>query len=346
MREAMHISEKKAEPLLPRKRLGRTGFELSIVGVGGWLGLLFDPKKVGGGNFGAVTDDRAAREAAAEEAVRRAISLGINYFDTAPMYSGGEAERVLGVGLNALSPTERQGLFVSSKVGAHPEIPKGYDADSIRWSLDRSLKKLHTSRLDIVFIHDPESDAHMDQMLGPGGAVEALEALKAQGVVGAIGLGVRIHRFLRRAVESGRFDAILPSYDYTPIRNSAGPVIELAYRNNVGVVSASPYMAGLLAGIHPDQAAAKRPVDIAGDLARARALWYWAQEHEVDLGAVAVQYNLRNDFITTTLIGPRDAGEIEANVRHATTPLPAGIWDELDTFLAELGPYSPGGEAQ
>src|SRR5258708_4761547 len=120
MREAMHTSEKKAEPLLPRKRLGRTGFELSVVGVGGWLGLLFDPKKVGGGNFGAVTDDRAAREAAAEQAVRRAISLGINYFDTAPMYSGGEAERVLGVGLNALSPTERQGLFVSSKVGAHP----------------------------------------------------------------------------------------------------------------------------------------------------------------------------------------------------------------------------------
>ncbi len=114
----------------------------------------------------------------------------------------------------------------------------------------------------------------------------------------------------------------------------------------MGVVSASPYMAGLLAGIHPDQAAARRKNDYPEDLVRARALWRWADEHGVDLGAVAVQYNLRNDHITTVLIGPRDAAEVEANVRHATTVLPPEIWDQLDDFLAALGPYAPGGEAQ
>jgi aryl-alcohol dehydrogenase-like predicted oxidoreductase len=211
---------------LPRRKLGRVGYELSIVSAGGWLGQLFDPAKAG--TWGGTTSDQAAREAAAEEAVRRAIALGINYFDTAPMYANGEAERLLGVGLKALSAAERQPLFVSSKVGAHPEIPKGYDHDTIMYSLERSLKKLHTEQLDIVYIHDPENDAHMDQMLGPDGAVETLEGLKAQGVVGAIGLGNRTHRVLRRAIESGRFDAILPSYDYTPIRDSAAPVIELA----------------------------------------------------------------------------------------------------------------------
>jgi D-threo-aldose 1-dehydrogenase len=338
------MSENRAGDL-PRRRLGRTGLELSVVSAGGWLGQLYDSSKPST-DFGRVTDDRAAREAAAEQAVRRAISLGINYFDTAPGYMGGEAERLLGIGLKALAPATRQGILVSSKVGTHPEIPKGYDADSVRWSLERSLKKLYADHLDIVFIHDPESDAHMDQILGPGGAVEILEALKAQGVVRAIGLGVRIHRFLRRAIESGRFDAILPSYDYTPIRNSAGPLIDLAYENHVGVVSASPYMAGLLAGIDPDLAAAKRTVEKGADLARAHALWHWAKEHGVDLGAVAVQYHLRNPHITTTLIGPRDAGEVEANIRHATARLPAGIWDELERLLATLGPYAPGGEAQ
>jgi D-threo-aldose 1-dehydrogenase len=331
---------------LPRRPLGRTGLQLSIVSAGGWLGQVVDPAKLGTGNFGAVTDDRAAREAAAEAAVRRALSLGINYFDTAPMYMSGEAERLLGVGLRALTPAERQGLFVSSKVGAHPELPKGYDRDSILYSLERSLKKLYTNHLDIVYIHDPESDAHMDQMLGPGGAVETLEALKAQGVVRAFGLGVRIHRFLRRAVASGRFDAILPSYDYTLIRNSAGPLIDYAYEHGVGVVSASPYLAGLLAGINPELAAARRKNDYPEDLARARALWRWAAEHEVDLGALAVQYHLRNPHITTTLIGPRDAGEVEANIRHATTVLPEAIWAELEAFIAALGPYAPGGEAQ
>jgi len=340
------IPEDQIQLALPRKPLGRKGFQLSVVSVGGWLGMLYNPEDAEAGSFGAVTQDRAAREAAAEAAVRRAVSLGINYFDTAPMYGQGEAERLLGVGLKALSTAERQGLFVSSKVGAPPDRPKAYDQDSRRWSLERSLKKLHTDHLDIVYIHDPETDAHMDQMLGPGGAVAALEALKAQGVVGAIGLGVRIHRFLRRAIESGRFDAILPSYDYTPIRNSAGPVIDLAFKNQVGVVSASPYMAGLLAGLDPDQAAARRRNDIPADLVRARALWRWAGERRLDLGAVAMQYSLRHPHISTVLVGPRDAGEVESNIRHATTRLPDDIWDELEAFVAELGPYAPGGEAQ
>lgn len=114
----------------------------------------------------------------------------------------------------------------------------------------------------------------------------------------------------------------------------------------MGVVSGSPYLAGLLAGLHPDQAAARRQYDIPADLARARALWRWADEHKVDLGAVAVQYNLRNPHITTTLVGPRDADEVEANIRHATTVLPDGLWDKLEAFMAALGPYAPGGEAQ
>lgn len=331
---------------LPRKRLGRSGYQVSVVSVGGWLGMLYDPAKSGTGIWGGVTEDRAARDAAAIAAVRRAIILGINYFDTAPMYGGGEAERLLGVGLQALSPVDRHGIFISSKVGAHPERPRGYDTDTIRWSFDRSLQKLHTQHLDIVFIHDPESDAHMDQMLGRGGAVEALELLKTQGLVGAIGLGVRTHRFLRRAIESGRFDVILPSYDYTPIRNSAASVIELAGKHDVGVVSGSPYMAGLLAGIDPDLASAKRTADSTADLQRARALWRWAQERGVDLGAVAMQYELRNEHIATVLAGPRDVAEIETNIRHATTALPVAIWDELAAFLSELGPQPPGGEAQ
>jgi aryl-alcohol dehydrogenase-like predicted oxidoreductase len=97
------MSEVKTHPALPRNQLGRTGFQLSIVSAGGWLGLLYDPAKAG--TFGGVTDDRAAREAAAEQAVRRAIGLGIKYFDTAPIYSGGEAERLLGVGLRAMLAT-------------------------------------------------------------------------------------------------------------------------------------------------------------------------------------------------------------------------------------------------
>lgn len=330
---------------LPRRRLGRTGLELSVVAAGGWIGLPYDAQtQAHGPVWGGVTPDDALKEATAIAAVRRALELGINYFDTAPMYSGGEAERVLGLGLRALSRAERAGVFVSTKAGHHPARRFQYDAASVHWSLEQSLRHLHSDRLDIVYIHDPQTGAHMAQMLGPGGAVEALEGLKRQGVVGAIGLGVRTFRFLRQAIDSGRFDAILPSYDHTPIRNTLGPLLAHAAAHNVGVVYGSPYLAGLLAGLDPDVAAQRRPADSAADLARARALWRWARAREVDLGALAMQYSLRHPHITVVLAGPRDAAEVEANVRHATAPLPAGVWDALDAFTATLPPAGPGGE--
>ncbi|MCC7355010.1 MAG: aldo/keto reductase [Anaerolineae bacterium] len=318
---------------LPRRRLGSTPYEVTVLGVGGWLGLLDDPKA-----------DRTIKEAAAIEAVRRAVDLGVNYFDTAPGNGGGEAERHLGLGLKELGPEERAHLVVSTKVGTHPKRLNHYDAGSIFWSVEQSQRILYTDHIDLIFIHDPVTDAHMDQILGPGGAVEALEKLKAQGVIGAFGMGVPWHHFLRRAIADGRFDAILTSYDYNLVRASAGPLIEMAAALGLGVVNGSPYNAGLMA-MDPVVAAARRGQPRAGDLARARALWHWCRARGVELGAVAVQYSIRNERIAATLAGPRDPAEVEANVRHATTPLPPDIWEALDTFLATLGPWPQGGEA-
>jgi len=337
------------ETRLPRRRLGRTAYHLSVVGVGGWLGIVHDAAAQAsegtnpGGEIGTPAD-RATREQTAIDGVQRAIDLGINYFDTAPMYLDGEAERLLGIGLNALPATVREHVYVSTKVGWHPDRPHQYDAATIYWSLEMSLRQLFTDRLDIVHIHYPYTDAHMDQILGVDGAVEALERLKAEGVVGAISLGVRPHRFLQRAIRSGRFDAIMTTYDYHLTRSSAAAVIDEADANGVGVFNASPYNAGLLAGIDPEAAARVRPPNSPQDLAQAKELWAWAEQWGVDLGAVAMQYSLRNEKIAVTVAGPRNADEVEANVRHALTPLPPGIWQDLAEFLTTITPASPGGE--
>src|SRR5687768_6863770 len=318
---------------LPTRRLGRAGFEVSVLGIGGWLGRLEEPHFT-----------RADRERAAIDAVRRSVELGVTYFDTSPAYGpNGEAERHLGLGLKALAPAERRKLRISTKTGTHPERRNRYDADSTRWTVDRSLATLFSERVDLLLIHDPRDDADLNAALAPGGALEALESLKAQGVIGAIGLGVRTHRFLRRAIESDRFDAILTPYDYTLLRTSATPVIEMAASRGVGVVNGSPYAAGLIAGIDPDEAARRRAPLSAADLDRARRLWRWSRERDLDLGALAMQYSLRNASIAATLAGPRTADEVEANVRHATTPIPDATWTELDAFLRTLGPAAPGG---
>ncbi|MGH2369984.1 MAG: aldo/keto reductase, partial [Chloroflexota bacterium] len=294
---------------LPSRRLGRAGYQVTALGVGGWLGALDDPQT-----------SLAEREAAGIEAVRRAVALGITYFDTSPAY--GEAERFLGLGLRTLAPEERARLRIATKAGTHPERRHQYDADSIRWSVERSQQRLFADHIDVVLVHDPRHDADMDAVMGAGGALDALEGLKAQGVIGAIGLGVRTHAFLGRAVESGRFDVILTPYDYNLVRDSARPLIDLAATHDVGVINGSPYAAGVLAGLDPDEAARRRKPLTPQDLVRARALWRWCGERGVDLGAVAMQYSLRHPAIAVTLAGPRTAAEVEGNVRHATTPLP------------------------
>ena len=317
------------------RRLGRAGFEVSVLGIGGWLGRLEEPHFT-----------RADRERAAIDAVRRAVELGVTYFDTSPAYGPDcEAERHLGLGLKALSAAERGRLRISTKTGTHPERRHRYDADSTRWTVDRSLATLFSDHLDLILIHDPRDETDMDAALAPGGALETLEALKEEGVIGAIGLGVRTHRFLRRAIESDRFDVILTPYDYTLLRTSARPVIELAAARNDGVINGSPYAAGLLAGIDPDEAARRRTPLSPEDLDRARRLWRWCRDRELDLGALAMQYGLRHPDIAATLAGPRTAEEVEANVRHATSAIPESVWPDLDAFLTTLGPPSPGGEA-
>lgn len=320
-----------ADQTIPKRQLGRSGITVTALGAGGYLGLLPDPQS-----------PESAREAASVEAVRRAVDLGIGYFDTSPGY--GPAERYLGLGLRELSNCERTAITVSTKVGTHPQQRQQYDADAVRWSFDRSTQIL--GPIDIVYVHDPSTDEHMDQILDSGGAFQALENFRDEGAIRALGLGVRNHRFLRRAIHSGQCDVILPSYDYHPLRASAAPLFQLASELGVGVANASPYNAGLLAGPNLEAAARLRPPSDP-DMERARQLRDWCQERSIDLGVLAVQHNLRNAHIDTVLVGPRTVGEVEENVRHATTALPDEIWQELEEFTDLLRPSgSPGGESQ
>lgn len=316
---------------LPLRELGRTGVEVTPIGVGGFIGALTDE---------SASD--AQRLDAAVAAVRRAIELGVRYFDTSPAY--GTAERYLGAALSGLDDDVRSQLTVSTKVGTHPERRNAYARHDVRWCFDNSRALL--GPIDIVFVHDPASDEHMDAIVADGGAFGALEELKAAGEIRGLGLGVRNHRFLRRAIDSGRIDVVLPSYDFHPIRQSVAPVLDAAAAAGVAVVNGSPYQAGLLAGIDLDEAARRRPPDDA-DLERARRIYAWCEQRGVDVGAVAVQFSGRDERVGATLVGPRTVDEVESGVGHATAELPAGIWGELESLLADLQPPpAAGGEAQ
>ena len=302
---------------------------------------------LGGAFLGAARDrdnPPAERAQIATATVRAAIEFGINYIDTSPFYQDEVAERSLGIALRGLSAEQRRRVRVSTKVGTRSGMVGQYDGESVRRSLAISREALGRSYLDIVFVHDPASEQHMDQILSAGGAAEAIEELKAAGTVGALGLGVGNHRWQRRCMEDGRFDVVLLPYDYSPVRDSARSLIEVAREHDVGVVSASPYLRGLLAGPDPaDQAryGNQEPQDVE----RAAAVYAWCRERGVAVGALAVQFSTRNTGIGSTLVGSRDPFEIAASYRHATTLLPDDIWDEFDAAAALMPAAAAGGES-
>ena len=184
---------------LAKRRLGRTGLEVTEIGFGG-VG-------VGGLYGGDVTDRQAV------ETVEAVLASGINFLDTSPFYA--ESERRLGL---ALSGVPRGSYILSSKTGTHPDRWQDYTRDGTLWTVENTLKLLKTDRLDLLLVHDPET---MEPVLAPGGALETLEDLRRQGVISYIGLGQRRHDFHRQAIDTGRFDVILTYNDYHVTRTTA-----------------------------------------------------------------------------------------------------------------------------
>lgn len=297
---------------LPRRRLGRTHLEVTEIGCGG----------VAIGSFHAgeeVADDLAVAT------VRRALDAGINYLDTSPLYN--ESERRVGLALRALGGRP-PGLFLSTKTGTHPSRRYDYSGEATRWSVEHSLRLLGVDQVDLLLVHDPPT---MEPVLAPGGALDALERMRQEGKLRAIGLGCRPHEHHRQAIRSGRFDVILTFADYNLVRQSAAPLIDEAHAAGVGVLVAQVIAGGQLAGPDPllNERMRARP-----ESAEAHAWWVWARDRGLPLQAVAIQWVLRNPKVGCVLIGPRTPEEAAENVAMATYPLPAGIWAEVDDRIA------------
>ena len=296
---------------LPRRRLGRAELMIPAVSMGG----------VGVGGLATHVE-----ETAAIEAVQYVIEQGIDYIDTSPFYK--ESERRIGL---AIKGYPREKLIISTKTGTHPDRWQDYSWDGTMWTVENSLKLLGTDYIDLLLIHDP---VDFDPSFAPRGALEALEYLKEQGVIGSIGLGQRRHDYHKRAIESGRFDAILTFNDYHPTHTTAlKELLPLAKKHDIGVLNGAAMSMGLLTGNDPDVVNAnlmsKRP---EFEVAPARRLYQFCQEKDVPMIAVVFQYCMRQELIHCTLTGAKNKAQVDQNFAAATTPLPDSIWDELDAL--------------
>ncbi len=308
-------------------RLGKTQLHVTRMGLGGApLGGLFED----------VPED------AAIATVKRALALGLNLIDTAPLYGHGKSEQHIGKALAGVDPAAR---VLATKVGRvlnpvqpgelepdefdHPAPFRpvfDFSCDGVMRSFEESLKRLNVEHIDIVHIHDP--DNHYTQALE--GAYRALDDLRRRGVIVAVGAGMNQAEMLARFAREGDFDCFLLAGRYTLIDHTGlQELLPLCVRKRIGIIIGGPYNSGVLAtGARPGAKFnyADAPPAVLEKVRKVEAI---CGRHSVSMKAAALQFPLAHPAVAAVIPGARSVAELEENFRLIREPIPADFWAEL-----------------
>jgi D-threo-aldose 1-dehydrogenase len=273
--------------------------------------------------------------------VQRAWDAGVRFYDTAPFYGFGFSERLLG---EVLSAVPRDDFVISTKVGrvltaeppsaelrdffkgADPNTPVfDFSHDGVMRSLESSLDRLKLDRVDIVLIHDP--DDHHDEALD--GAFKTLDALRADGTIGAVGVGMNWSEPLARFAREADFDIFLLAGRYTLLeQDSMDELLPAVDEKGMSIIAGGVYNSGVMAD--PDTQARYNYADApAGIVEKARAIKAVCDTHNVPLRAAASQFPLAHPRVATVAIGSRTPDEVDDNLWMLGWEIPDGLWSDL-----------------
>ena len=214
-----------------------------------------------------------------------------------------------------------------------------FSYDGVMRSLEESLERLAIGRVDILHIHDP--DDHYDEALS--GAYRALDELRQQGVIGAVGAGMNQAEMLTRFAKEADFDCFLLAGRYTLLDQVAlKELLPTCLERGVAIIAGGVFNSGILADPRPGahynyQAAPQELID------RAQKLRAVCERHGVPLRAAAIQFPLGHPAVQTVVVGARSLEEIRDSVRMFEVEIPSALWEELksEQLLAEHTP-TPG----
>jgi len=261
----------------------------------------------------------------------RATAPLLRVIDTSNEYSGGLSEQLIGDAIRARGGVP-DGVTIATKLDRDP-VTGDFSGDRMRRSLDESRQRLGMEVLPLLYLHDPESMTY-SKAFAPGGAVEALVQMKADGQADTIGISGGPVRMLERYVETGLFDAVITHNRFTLVDRSADRLLDLAAERAVTVFNAAPYGSAPLAK-WPERPTryAYRPAAPAM-IASIEAMGRVADEAGVPLAAAALQFSMRDRRVASTVVGINSMAQWQQTMSLASTPIPEDLW----TLLAELAP--------
>ena len=313
---------------MENRQLGRTGIRVSRLCFGTM-------------SFGDVAD-----EATSEAMYRRCREAGINFFDCANVYSAGRAEEILG----RLIAGERDRVVLTSKVG----FPMGTDVNDrglsrrhVLASVEASLRRLGTDRLDLLFVHTFDPATPVEETL------RALDLLVGQGKVLHVGASNwaawQIAKALGLSALHGlaAFACVQPMYNLVK-RQAEVEILPLAAAEGLGVITYSPLGGGLLTGKYGVGLRPDRGRLVENDMYRARygadSNFEAAERHAAyaaELGVhpvtLAVAWVARHPAVTAPIIGARDVGQLEPSLAAADFAMNGELYERLSS----LSPVPP-----
>jgi aryl-alcohol dehydrogenase-like predicted oxidoreductase len=324
------------------RSLGTTGVKVSPLCLGA---MMF-------GEWGNTDHDESIR------IIHRALDAGINFIDTADVYSRGESEQIVGKALKG----KRDNIILATKVhGTMGDDPNEF-GNSRRWivkEVENSLRRLQTDWIDLYQIHRPEEDTNIDETLG------ALSDLVHQGKVRYIGSSTfpasQIVEAQWVAEKRGRerFICEQPPYSLL-VRQVEAEVLPVCQRYGMGVIPWSPLSGGWLSGKWrkgqeaPTSSRAdrlphrfdlsipanQRKLDAVEELAKL------AEEAGLSLIHMAIAFVMRHPAVTAPIIGPRTMEQLESQLGAADVELSAEMLDRIDEIVPPGVNLNPRDEAR
>jgi aryl-alcohol dehydrogenase-like predicted oxidoreductase len=289
------------------RALGKTGLLVSEVGFGGW--------SIGGRDYGPTYD----RESVA--AIRRALELGVTFFDTADMYGDGRSERLFGEVLSGLGSK----VVVATKGGY--DVARGMVKDFSREHLEiavaASLKRLKVEVIDLYQLHNPSVE-----LLKGSDLFELLEGFQERGLIRHYGVSVSDAESARLVMARGTASTLQLVHNLLRphILAEIGPMVE---RTGIGVIVRTPIEYGILSGkykigahFHATDHRATRwtPEQFAALLQRVEAFRFLVRGRIASLSEAAVRYVLTSPLVSTVIPGIKTPAQIEEFVRASDPP--------------------------
>ena len=324
---------------IPKRRLGRSGLEITVVGFGSWA--------IGGGgwSFGWGAQDDAASLAA----MRHAVERGVNWIDTAAVYGLGHSEELVGRLLRSLPPAGRPLVFTKCGLvwdDADRMAPahRNLRPESIRRECEASLRRLGVERIDLYQFHWPDET---------GTAVEdsweAMTRLVEEGKIRAIGVSNFDVGLLERCERRRHVDSLQPPFSLIR-RGAAASEIPWSLEHATGVIAYSPMQSGLLtdrfdarriqamaADDWRRRSADFQPPNLQRNLALRDALLPIAARHDTTTGAVAVAWVLSWPGLTGAIVGARSPEQVDGWIAAARLKLKDKDLEEISDAIEGTG---------